>query len=163
MRLEDLTALESPAAVGELLRCCGSTRWAQAMAAARPFDTIDAACDRSDAICASLERPDWLEAFAAHPRIGDDGTDGRSSASERWSADEQSGVRPESKARFHALNRDYEQRFGHVFIICATGKTGDEMLRALERRMRNNPGDELKEAADEQRTIARLRLVKLLT
>ena len=68
----------------------------------------------------------------------------------------------EERERFLELNRDYEARFGHIFIVCATGKTGDEMLALLERRMRNNPDDELKTAAEQQRQITRLRLAKLI-
>src|SRR4030095_7703042 len=107
---------------------------------------------------------DWREAFAAHPRIGDraEAPGPRSGAEAGWSADEQAGRTDDSRARLARLNREYEQRFGHIFIICATGRTGDEMLGALERRMGNNPENELQEAAEEQRRIARLRLGKLL-
>jgi len=75
---------------------------------------------------------------------------------------EQAGVNDDSRQRFLELNRDYEARFGHIFIVCATGKTGDEMLALLEHRMRNNPDDELKTAAEQQRQITRLRLAKLI-
>ncbi len=160
MQLAALNALDADAAAAELLRCCGSTRWARAMAAVRPFASVDAAADRSDAIWSSLDRADWIEAFAAHPRIGERAAPGGAA---RWSADEQSGVTDRSRARLAQLNGEYERRFGYVFIICATGRTGDEMLRALERRMGNNPDDEVREAAEEQRKIARLRLAKLLT
>jgi OHCU decarboxylase len=131
------------------------------MAAARPFASVEAAADRSDAICSSFDRADWLEAFAAHPRIGE--REAAPAGEPRWSAAEQSGVTDSSRDRLAQLNREYERRFGYIFIICATGKTGDEMLHALERRMGNNPDDELREAAEEQRKIARLRLAKLLT
>ena len=161
MQLAALNTLDAAAAAGELLRCCGSTRWARAMAGARPFASVEAAADRSDAIWSSLDRADWLEAFAAHPRIGE--REAAPAGQPRWSAAEQSGVTDTSRERLAQLNREYERRFGYVFIICATGKTGDEMLRALERRMENNPDDEIREAAEEQRKIARLRLAKLLT
>jgi len=161
MPLSELNALDATAAARELLRCCGSTRWAEAMAAARPFPSLEAACERSDAIWSALDRDDWLEAFAAHPRIG--ARAGGSPGSAQWSSQEQAGVTDTSRARLARLNEDYEQRFGYIFIICASGKTGDEMLRALERRIGNNPDDEVREAAEEQRQIARLRLAKLLT
>ena len=161
MQLAELNTLDAETAAGELLRCCGSTRWARAMTAARPFASVDAAAERSDAIWSSLDRDDWLEAFAAHPRIGERAP--ASGGTSRWSSDEQSGVADRSRERLSQLNRDYERRFGYIFIICATGKTGDEMLRALERRIGNNPDDEVREAAEEQRKIARLRLAKLLT
>jgi len=123
----------------------------------------------ADAIWADLAPSDWLEAFAAHPRIGA----GQGEASERvnqagtaerrdWSAQEQAGVTDDSRQRFLELNRDYEARFGHIFIVCAAGKSGGEMLALLERRMRNNPHDELVEAAEQQRQITRLRLAKLI-
>ena len=75
---------------------------------------------------------------------------------------EQAGVNDDSRQRFLELNRLYEERFGHIFIVCATGKTGDEMLALLKRRMRNNPDDELREAAEQQRQITRLRLAQLI-
>jgi OHCU decarboxylase len=178
MTLPELNALDADEAARALLACCGSTRWARAMADARPFASVDAACDASDAIWSALDRADWLEAFRAHPRIGErkpehTATIGTARAARagartsgietRWSADEQSGVEDESRSRLQALNRAYEERFGHIFIICAAGKSGGEMLRALERRIGNNPENELHEAAEEQRAIARLRLAKLLT
>jgi len=113
----------------------------------------------ADAAWTRLESDDWLEAFAAHPRIGERAGKAGTSA---WSAAEQSGVADDSRDRFLALNREYEARFGFVFIVCATGKSGREMLDILERRMRNNPADELREAAEQQRQITRLRLPKLL-
>jgi OHCU decarboxylase len=157
MTLAELNTLDRNEAFRELLRCCGSTRWARAMAASRPFGTFEDVVERSDAICGNLDRDDWLEAFAAHPRIGD------RAAGSPWSAEEQSGVHEDGRTRLQRLNAEYEQRFGYIFIICATGRSSDEMLHALERRMRNNPLEELKEAADEQRQITRLRLAKLLS
>jgi len=126
------------------------------MAAARPFVSAEAMADAAERIAESLERADWLEAFAAHPRIGE-----REAAS-RWSAQEQAGVTDESRERFRELNRAYEARFGFIFIVCASGKRADEMLEILERRMRNNPQDELAEAARQQRQITQLRLLKLV-
>jgi OHCU decarboxylase len=167
VRLDELNTLDAPIAAGELLRCCGSRRWAAEMAARRPFTSLEALMRDADRIWTSLEPADWLEAFAAHPRIGEGSHEGAartaSSASVSWSADEQSGVTDDSRSRFAALNRQYEGRFGHIFIVCASGKTAAEMLRLLERRMENNPADELCAAAEEQRQITRLRLSRLLT
>lgn len=172
MRLQDLNALDDDDATRELLRCCGSTRWAAAMSAARPFSSAAAIFVMADAIWARLETADWLEAFAAHPRIGesagpgrgsDEGGGGRAEGEAGWSAQEQSGVTDESRALFVARNRDYEARFGHIFIVCASGRSAAEMLDILERRMRNSPDDELREAAEQQRQITELRLHKLLT
>jgi len=142
----------------ELLRCCGSTQWARLMADRRPFASIEAAADTGDAIWASLAREDWLEAFAAHPKIG--GAGGKDTD---WSRQEQAGVSDSFRAQFEQLNRVYETRFGYIFIVCATGKTGDEMLALLERRLCNDPEDELRVAAEEQRKITRVRLAKLLS
>jgi OHCU decarboxylase len=128
------------------------------MVAARPFASRAALIERSDAVCRSLQRRDWLQAFAAHPRIG-----GRTG--DRWAAREQAGARaasPDVLARLADRNREYEARFGHMFIVCATGRSADEMLTLLEARLDNEPDAELEIAADEQRKITRLRLEKLL-
>jgi OHCU decarboxylase len=163
-----LNELSENAAVRELQRCCGSRRWAQRMAQSRPFASREALAAAADAIWADLGSSDWLEAFAAHPRIGDRpgaaGSPGSAGNAphRQWSEQEQAGVTDDSRQRFLELNRDYEARFGHIFIVCATGKSGDEMHALLRRRMRNNPQDELREAAEQQRQITRLRLAKLI-
>jgi len=164
MRLDELNALDRDAAERALLRCCGSTAWAARMADGRPFSNVDAMLDTADRVWNDCAAGDWLEAFAAHPKIGSSGSSG-SSGSGPWSAQEQSGTRDapgEVRDRLARGNRDYEARFGYIFIICATGKSADEMLAALERRLRNPPDVELGIAAGEQRQITRLRLLKLL-
>jgi OHCU decarboxylase len=162
MELCDLNALSGEHAVQAFITCCGSARWARTMATRRPFKTIDALNASAEWVFDSLEPADWQEAFTAHPRIGDrpNPSGGRSAA---WSADEQSGVTEEARAMFEQRNREYEARFGHTFIVCAAGRTGVEMLQILERRMLNNPDDELRQAAAEQRRITRLRLARLLS
>src|SRR5262245_54901649 len=170
MDLDDLNALADERAVEELTKCCGSSRWAREMAAHRPFHSVDDLLLDADVVFESLGPSDWLEAFAAHPRIGDRppspsneiDKNATKLTSAAWSASEQSGVTEASRALFERRNRDYESRFGHTFIICATGRTGDEMLKLLEERMLNNPEDESRQAAREQRQITRLRLGKLL-
>ncbi len=139
----------------DLLRCCGSTRWAGRMAA---FDDTDvfAAADR---IWWSLEREDWLEAFAAHPKIGE-------SSNSKWSQQEQaraSGASSETLAELRSANRAYAEKFGYIFIVCATGKSAEEMLALLNRRIGNDPETELRIAAGEQLRITYLRLEKLLS
>lgn len=169
MRLADLNALDDGAAAGAFLRCCGSSRWARQMAAARPFGSVEAMAGTADAIGAVLDRADWLEAFAAHPTIGA-GTDKAGKAAQagqaaRWSDEEQAGVADAAERTTRRLadaNRDYEARFGYIFIVCATGKTADEMLALLEARLRHDAGEELPIAAEEQRKITRLRLRKLI-
>jgi 2-oxo-4-hydroxy-4-carboxy-5-ureidoimidazoline decarboxylase len=155
MTIADLNALPAADARRELLACCGSTRWASEMAAARPFHDVAAIKATADAIWARLAPADWLEAFAAHPRIGDRLSGG-------WAAREQAGVSEEARARFAELNRVYEARFGYIFIVCATGRSSEEMLATLEARLNNNPELELRVAAGEQRAITQLRLDKLL-
>jgi OHCU decarboxylase len=164
MDLEELNTITDDRAIAEFAKCCGSSRWAREMSACRPFSSVDVLLLDAEAVFDSLGPSDWQEAFAAHPRIGDrpPSSPGASAASAAWSAAEQSGVTEASRAAFERRNRDYESRFGHTFIICATGRTGDEMLKILEQRMLNNPEDESRQAAREQRQITRLRLGKLL-
>ena len=160
MRLHDLNALADDEAARAFLRCCGSTRWAARMSAARPFRDAEAIAGSSDAIWRALDETDWLEAFAAHPRIGE-----RTSGASGWSGEEQAGVAGAAEQTRRALdqaNRDYEARFGYIFIVCATGKSADEMLALLGQRMRHDAWDELRIAAEEQRKITRLRLTRLL-
>ena len=129
------------------------------MAAARPFARFDTMLQKADEIWESLGKTDRLEAFAAHPRIGD------SRGVSAWSAAEQSGMQSaddEAKERLAALNQLYERRFGYIFIVCATGKSPAEMLAMLEARISNGPNAELAVAADEQRKITGLRLAKLV-
>ncbi len=167
MTLTELNALDDGAASRELLRCCGSSRWAAQMAAARPFPSADALIDTADRLWNDAAKADWLEAFAAHPKIGAGraGRAGETAETTEWSQLEQSGTRTASddmRERLARGNRDYEARFGYIFIVCATGKSADGMLAALERRLRNLPETELGIAAAEQRQITRLRLLKLL-
>lgn len=148
---------ESQAA--DLLReCCGSSRWVAGMVARRPFGSREAVLDAADEIARSLDASDWREAFANHPRIGEQT---RSS----WAAQEQSGASGATAAVRQALadvNRDYEQRFGYIYIVCATGKSAEEMLTIAQGRLRNDPDTELRVAGEEQRKITQLRLQKLL-
>ena len=158
MKLADFNAQSREAAERELYRCCGSVRWAAAMTARRPFREIDDVTAAGEEIWWTLEGGDWLEAFARHPRIGE--------RAAGWAGDEQAGIRGAERQtleRLTELNHDYERKFGHVFLIFATGKSAAEMLAQLERRMDNDPAAELKIAAVEQAKITRLRLQKLLS
>lgn len=155
--LDWLNALPSAEAEAALLACCGSRVWARRMATGRPFRDRADLVKMSDGIWWSLAPEDWLEAFKAHPRIGEKGG--------RWSTQEQAGARgarPEILAELVEANRRYESRFGHIFIVCATGKSAGEMLVLLQERIANDPATELRTAADEQRKITHLRLEKLL-
>jgi OHCU decarboxylase len=164
MHLVDLNALDEGAAVEAFRRCCGSSRWARQMSAARPFADVATLAAAAERIGSTLDREDWLEAFAAHPRIGA-GAAGGAGGAARWAEQEQASVAltaDETLRRLADANRAYKTRFGYIFIVCATGKTAAEMLTLLERRLRHDAGDELQIAADEQRKITRLRLTKLL-
>jgi allantoicase len=149
-------ALPPEELAGELARVCASPRWAERVAEGAPYPDLASLMIAGDRVWRKLSREDWLAAFAAHPRIGE-------RAAGAWSQREQSGVSGAAPAVLTALadgNRAYEARFGHVFLICATGRSADEMLAELERRMASDPDTELDVAAEEQRKITRLRLVK---
>jgi OHCU decarboxylase len=112
-----------------------------------------------------LEREDWLEAFAAHPRIGDRVEKAAGERDRQWSEQEQAGARggpPEILEKLAEANLQYQQKFGHIFIVCATGKSAAEMLSTLRERLANDPDTELRVAAWEQRKITNLRLEKLV-
>lgn len=153
-------------AVQEILPCCGSRAWARAMATRRPIRTEVDLLAASDAAWKGLPVSDWLEAFQTHPRIGDaKAPSAATSQSAAWSRNEQQKVETVDDAVKAALaegNRAYEQRFGRIFIVCAAGKSAQEILVILERRLRNDDKTELLEAAAQQRQIAHLRLQKWL-
>lgn len=159
-----LDALPDAEAQAALARCCGARRWVEAMLRARPFHDgarLDRAVDRAfDALVSD----DWLEAFAAHPRIGEKKERLQAFAHAEDSEREQAGVRGAHVATLAALsdgNRRYEEKFGHVFLVCATGKSADQMLAILRSRLANGPEAELAIAAGEQKKITRLRLAEL--
>ena len=164
--INGLNELSADDARAEFLKCCGSQRWASAMTAARPFANVDELLTKADSIWWSLSAEDWLEAFRAHPKIGEKkAAAAQSEAARRWSEREQSGIRnaaADTMAALAAGNRDYEQRFGFIFIVCATGKSSEEMLAILQARLQNDAETEIAIAAEEQRKIMRLRLEKLL-
>jgi len=155
-RLLLLNSLPPDHARKKFLECCGSRNWAGAMTDARPFTSIS---DTATRIWRSLSKDDWLEAFAAHPRIGERTSDQRA-------ASEQSGVDSASQATLDELgrlNREYESKFGHIFIVCASGKSAAEMLSLLQTRLQNDPAKELEIAAEAQLAITQLRLEKIGT
>ena len=149
-----------------LLDCCGSKKWTEKMLARRPFADLPALVHAADAIWKELDRKAWLEAFLHHPPIGGKKAAAKQSgAAKNWSVGEQAAAQTGPAATLDLIakgNLAYRKRFGHVFLICATGKTADEILGSLERRMNNEPAAETLIAAEEQRKITRLRLEKLL-
>lgn len=161
-----LNALPAEQAVAELLTCCGSREWARQMADRRPFADATELLNTADAVWWSLDHDDWLETFRSHPRIGERRAEvAQTDREKRWSEGEQAGVDDAADATRQALaegNRAYEARFGHIYLVCATGKSGEELLAILTQRLANDPQTEIRVAADEQRKITRLRLEKLL-
>ena len=164
--LARLNHLPRQKAVKTFLDCCGSKKWAEQMAAQRPFANRSVLLEASDKFWSSLAREDWLQAFRHHPPIGEKRAKAKqSSTASRWSAGEQSvaqAAAPESLAALATENKAYANKFSFVFLICAAGKSTEEILKALRLRMLNNPETELRVAVDEQRKITRLRLEKLL-
>lgn len=164
--LQRLNGLSSGEARAELLRCCGSTRWAERMAAARPFGGEAALLLAADAIWGALEVSDWFEAFAAHPRIGSKKDVAHAPAGTgAWAEGEQRGTEGAAASTLAGLaeaNRAYEARFGFIYLVCATGKSADELLALCRERLHHDRDVEVAVAAEEQRKITRLRLEKML-
>jgi 2-oxo-4-hydroxy-4-carboxy-5-ureidoimidazoline decarboxylase len=158
-----LNGLEEAAAAAALRRACGAQRWVERMLTRRPFGSSEALYAAADAEWSACSRTDYLEAFAHHPRIGEDlsALRQRFPSTASLSSREQAGLVEADEATLSALrdaNAAYRERFGFIFIICATGKSAAEMRAALEARMGNSPSDELAIAAGEQAKITRLRL-----
>jgi OHCU decarboxylase len=164
--LQHFNRLPKPAAIEQLLACCSSRAWANGVAGARPFDDADALMRTAERVWWSLPPTEWLLAFAAHPRIGEGaGSRPQHGAGDRWSQQEQAGAASASertKAHLADVNREYEARFGYTYIVCATGKSAEEMLALALERLEHDAGSELRVAAAEQAKITALRLQRLL-
>ncbi len=163
-----LNALDDAAASEALARCCGSQRWVAGMLAGRPFVSTASLMECADTVWRALSRDDYLEAFAHHPAIGADiaGLREKFASTAGWSSQEQAGVQGASEQTLLALrdgNLQYRAKFGYVFLVCATGKSADEMLALLRARLPNAPERELGIAAAEHAKITRIRLEKLRT
>jgi 2-oxo-4-hydroxy-4-carboxy-5-ureidoimidazoline decarboxylase len=156
--------LPPEAAAATILPCNGSLAWAEQLAALRPFATpYDLTCT-ADIIWRALSRDAQQQAFDSHPRIGESHAKSATNESLALSATEQSAAQltTETQAALAAANRAYEQKFNRIFIVCATGKSAEEMLAILQHRLTNDPATELREAAEQQRQITQLRLRKWL-
>ncbi len=157
---------DEPVALEPMLSCCGSRRWAAAMVARRPIATLDELSAIADSAWETMLEADWREAFASHPRIGERDMAHAGSRAAGWSSQEQASAQGANQPVMAALadgNTRYEERFGFTYIVCATGKTADEMLCLLDRRIANGHDAELREAAEQQRQIMQLRLLKWVT
>jgi len=156
---DEVTALEA------MIACCGAKRWAAAMVALRPIKSVAELSEAADRVWSAMEKSDWMEAFACHPRIGERKPAHAAVRAAVWSEQEQSST---SAATEHVLadlaqgNAAYERRFGFTYIVCATDKSAEEMLAILNRRLASNREAELREAAEQQRQITQIRLGKWL-
>jgi 2-oxo-4-hydroxy-4-carboxy-5-ureidoimidazoline decarboxylase len=158
--------LPSEEAENEILACCGSRAWARRMDARRPFADEASLLAASDETWRNLGEADWMEAFRSHPRIGETRAEQPSHVrSAAWSAQEQREAAAGGdvvKITLAEANREYEQRFNRIFIVCANGKTAPELLEILRHRLQNDPESELREAAEQQRQIMQLRIKRWL-
>ncbi len=166
MLLEQLNSLDHLDANSEFLKCCGSRNWAMRMVTSRPFASVEDVCSRATEIWGSLETADWLEAFRSHPKIGEKKSEAETSKqSQTWSNLEQSGIasaHEQTLSELARLNREYEEKFGYIYIVCASGKSAGEMLEILKTRIDNPPDEEIAIAASEQAKITEIRLRKLI-
>ena len=167
MTLQKLNTLPQPQLKEELLKCCGSSSWVKMMMAYFPADNMESMLEEAEEIWYECSEDDWKEAFAHHPKIGNvESLTKKFASTAEWASGEQSGVDGASNETIEALaegNRLYEEKFGYIFIVCATGKSAAEMLELLQGRLQNKPGIEIKIAAAEQNKITKLRLEKLLS
>jgi 2-oxo-4-hydroxy-4-carboxy-5-ureidoimidazoline decarboxylase len=164
--VKELDAMPPDQARGLLAECCGSSKWVNEMVAKRPFRSREKVFKAAEEVADTLDPNDWLEAFAHHPRIGEKpaATTGIDVGA-KWATAEQAGMETAgsyAKIALARANQEYERRFGYIYIVCATGKSADEMIEILHQRLTNDPEKELRVAAGEQRKITRLRLEKLL-
>ncbi len=166
--LETWNKADESNALDAMIACCAAKRWAAAMVALRPIGTIAELSEAADRIWATMKEPDWMEAFASHPRIGESPprrTEHAAAKSAEWSKQEQSSAANASEKILVEIaegNTRYEELFGFTYIVCATGKGAEEMLAILKRRLAGNRHDELLEAAEQQRQITQIRLGKWL-
>ncbi|MFK8048964.1 MAG: 2-oxo-4-hydroxy-4-carboxy-5-ureidoimidazoline decarboxylase [Halioglobus sp.] len=166
MGIDTVNGMDEHSASHCFRQCCTSQAWIARMVASRPFSSAGAMTTAANEHWLDLEEEDYLEAFDGHPKIGDvNSLKARYANTKELAAGEQSLVNVASDETIEALserNRAYEEKFGFIFIVCATGKSAEEMLALLEERLPNSRQQELVNAAEEQRKIFQIRLEKLL-
>lgn len=166
MTLHEFNTLSKDELKEALIKCCASTTWVNKMLPHVPAEDMVELLEDAEIEWWNCTEDDWKEAFAAHPKIGDHESLAKKYAgTASWAADEQKNVETASEETIKALieaNKKYQEKFGYIFIVCATGKSAEEMLGILHTRLNNNPEDEIKIAADEQNLITKLRIEKLL-
>ncbi len=165
MRIGEFNSLERKEQFDCLFRCCGSGNWANKLCDKTPFSSIGQLLEISDEIWSESSEADAMEAFSHHPKIGDiTNLEKKFASTKEWAGNEQSGVNSAKKETLQNLaigNAEYEKKFGFIFIVCATGKSADEMLALLNERLPNDFNTELKIAMSEQNKITHIRLKKL--
>jgi 2-oxo-4-hydroxy-4-carboxy-5-ureidoimidazoline decarboxylase len=166
MTLEALNELSKDQLKEALSKCCGSTTWVQKMSDLFPVSSVESLLEQAASVWFACNEEDWKEAFTHHPKIGDiDSLRKKFASTAAWASGEQSGTAHASEDVLEALSRGnklYEDKFGYIFIVCATGKSAKEMLEILMQRLHNDPATEIKIAMQEQHKITLLRLEKLL-
>jgi 2-oxo-4-hydroxy-4-carboxy-5-ureidoimidazoline decarboxylase len=149
-----------------LTKCCGSEKWINSMIREMPFNTKEEIFNNAEKVWYSLNKEDWLEAFSQHPKIGDiNSLTEKFYSTKELAGNEQAGVNDasiETLTELAKLNDEYEKKFGYIFIVCASGKSADEMLHIIKERIKNNSETEIKIAMEEQNKITKLRLEKLI-
>jgi OHCU decarboxylase len=167
MHLNTFNKLNKNVAKSELLKCCGSEKWVDLMVQYLPFVSEKDLHNKATQIWfAQCHKPDWLEAFGHHPKIGELDIEKKFSSTKDWAKTEQAGVQTNNITVIEKLakrNYEYEKKFGFIFIVCATGKSAEEMLQLIDERLLNDYDEEIKIAREEQNKITQLRLKKLLS
>src|SRR5260370_13543635 len=160
-----MNAVSGEEAEAVFVKCCGSEEGAKRMAQLGLFQTAEQLHDSAGRVWWGLQQEDWLEAFRQHSKIGEKkAAVAQTPRTSQWAGEEQSGTRnarPELLDALAQANRKYQERFGYIFVVCATRKSAEEMLALLEQRLHNAPAAEIRIAAEEQSKITRLRLEKL--
>lgn len=167
MTLTEFNHLTTDQRKAELRKCCGAEAWTEGMCLCFPFASKETLLAKADEIWNGLTESDWLQAFAHHPKIGDlESLKKKFASTAGFAANEQASVRQASPQTLEALakgNDEYEHKFSYIFIVCATGKSAEEMLDMLISRLPNSKEEEIRLAAGEQAKITKLRLEKLLS
>lgn len=167
MTLQEFNKSKTDEARMAFSKCCGAHNWVDRMVALQPFKTVESLLSTSESVWNKCNEADWLEAFTHHPKIGDvSSLEAKYNDTKDWASDEQKSVDSASKEiilKLSDLNAVYEEKFGFIFIVCASGKSAGEMLELLESRLGNTYDEELKIAMVEQHKITVLRLKKLLS
>ncbi|WP_286715001.1 2-oxo-4-hydroxy-4-carboxy-5-ureidoimidazoline decarboxylase [Thalassolituus sp. UBA2009] len=166
MTLDELNNLTVAEAIAAFTSCCAAERWVEKVVAARPYASVDELLQKADEFWWTMEEPDFLQAFTAHPKIGDvNSLRAKYANTKAIASHEQSGATGAPEAVLEALaagNSAYEEKFGFIFIVFATGKSAGQMLALLEQRLPNSREQEIRNAAENQMMITDLRIKKIL-